>query len=220
MRRYFVAFIELVLGFHKTLYINLRFFGFRGFYFPILVSKNTIFRSLKGDIHLDEFRCGVIRIGFSNVEVFDAKTSPCVFKNTGKIHFKGKAFIGQGVSFESSGSMEVGNDFRVTANSIVLCKNKMRFGSNVLISWNVQVADSDFHSIIYEGEAHREIVGQILIGDRVWICSGVTINKNVEIGDDVVVASGAVCTSGEYGSFSLIAGFPARTVKKINGWKY
>ena len=50
--------------------------------------------------------------------------------------------------------------------------------------------------------------GEVLIGDRVWLGSRVMVMKGVEIGDDSVIAAGAVVTSsipaGEGGAISAL----------------
>jgi acetyltransferase-like isoleucine patch superfamily enzyme len=58
----------------------------------------------------------------------------------------------------------------------------------------------------------------IRIGDRVWIGTGVKVLKGVTIGEDSVVAAGAVVTKA-FPPRSLIGGVPARRIAEIAGWR-
>lgn len=64
---------------------------------------------------------------------------------------------------------------------------------------------------------HGAVVHCIRIGDRVMIGMNATILQNVEIGDNCVIAAGAVVPEGEQilpGSF--VAGVPAKTRGKLS----
>ena len=64
---------------------------------------------------------------------------------------------------------------------------------------------------------HGAVVHGISIGDRVMIGMNATILQNVEIGDNCVIAAGAVVPEGEKihpGSF--VAGVPAKTRGKLS----
>ncbi|ENM5791939.1 maltose O-acetyltransferase, partial [Vibrio mimicus] len=52
------------------------------------------------------------------------------------------------------------------------------------------------------------------IGNNCWIGGHATINPGVTLGDNVVVASGAVVTKS-FGSNVVIGGNPARVLKAI-----
>ena len=54
----------------------------------------------------------------------------------------------------------------------------------------------------------------VKIGENCWIGGHATINPGVEIGDNVVVASGAVVTK-TFGDNVLLAGVPAKIVKSL-----
>jgi maltose O-acetyltransferase len=54
----------------------------------------------------------------------------------------------------------------------------------------------------------------VTIGDNCWIGGGAIINPGVSIGNNVVVASGAVVTKS-FGDNVLIGGCPAKVIKKL-----
>lgn len=55
--------------------------------------------------------------------------------------------------------------------------------------------------------------GDVVIGDRVWICYRAIILPGVTIGDGAVIAAGAVVTKNVE-AFSIVAGNPAREIGK------
>lgn len=215
-----LALLELIFGFHKTIYFNLRYFGIKGFLCPILISKNVVLREVGGVIRLRELKFGLVKLGFSNVAVFDGSRAKFIYRNRGELVFDGRAFLGQGVALDNSGRIIFGDNFRITANSMLICKNRIEFGSGVLISWNVQISDHDFHRVVETNGSCSNPTGKIVIGERVWICSNASVGKNVAIGSDVVVASGSVLASGTFPSNYILAGVPAKGVKAISGWNY
>lgn len=58
------------------------------------------------------------------------------------------------------------------------------------------------------------IIDSITIGNDVWIGRGVTILPGTFIPDGCVVAAGAVVTKRRYNPYSIIAGSPAKEIKK------
>lgn len=54
--------------------------------------------------------------------------------------------------------------------------------------------------------------GDVVIGNDVWLCTGVVILSGVRIGHGAVVAAGAVVTK-DVESYSIVAGNPARCVR-------
>ena len=57
--------------------------------------------------------------------------------------------------------------------------------------------------------------GSIIIGRNVWIGNNVTILKNSEIGENTIVATGAV-VSGKFGANLIVGGVPAKIIKSID----
>ena len=58
-------------------------------------------------------------------------------------------------------------------------------------------------------------VGEIVIGNNVWIGRNVTILKGAKIGDNCVIATGSIVTK-EIPSNCVAAGIPAKAVKKLD----
>ena len=138
-------------------------------------------------------------------------------------------YAGCSFAIQKDGRCFVG-DFTLLNGAIVMAEELVDIGSHCLISWGVGIADSDFHPL---EPAQRLIDSQALapffknrpprpklktapvkIGDNVWIGMNAVILKGVTIGDNSVVAAGAVVTKSIPPN-TIVAGNPAVTVKKF-----
>ncbi len=111
-----------------------------------------------------------------------------------------------------------------------MVEQEIRIGSHCLISWNVGIADSDFHPLapaqrridaealapFFENRPPRPklVTAPVIIGDNVWIGMNAVILKGVTIGDNSVVAAGSVVTKNIEPN-TVVAGNPAVVVKKL-----
>ena len=103
----------------------------------------------------------------------------------------------------------------LNTNSTLNCFRHIEIGRGCSISDNVCIADSDSHHI--DGNKENTIA-PIIIGDHVWICKNVTILKGVHIGDGAVIGAGSVVTD-DVPDHTVVAGNPARPIKKITNWE-
>ncbi len=84
------------------------------------------------------------------------------------------------------------------------------------MSWDVQVLDTDFHTIVRDGSPQAS-VAPVRIGDHVWIGTRAVVLKGVTIGDGAVIAAGAVVTA-DVPTGAVVAGVPARVVGRADSW--
>jgi acetyltransferase-like isoleucine patch superfamily enzyme len=96
--------------------------------------------------------------------------------------------------------------------------SQMVIGSDCLWADGL-VTTSDFHSVI-DGRSGQRInqAKDVQIGDRVWFSRDFTVLKGANIGSDTVVGTKAVITSGTYENNVVLAGNPARVVKRNITW--
>ena len=92
-------------------------------------------------------------------------------------------------------------------------KNLIKIGNDVLIGAFVQIIDTD-HGIekfptIREQQA---IVGEVVIGNDVWIGAGAKILRDVHIGNGAVIGANAVVTQ-DIPPYAVAVGAPARVIK-------
>ena len=149
----------------------------------------------------------------------------------------GSVIIGNHVSCYAGCSFAVGKngqctigDFTLLNGALIMVEERIEIGSHCLISWNVGIADSDFHPL---EPAQRLIDAQaiapffkdrpprpklktapVIISNNVWIGMNATILKGVTIGENSVVAAGSVVTKSVPPNI-VVAGNPAVIVKKF-----
>jgi len=128
-----------------------------------------------------------------------------------------------------NGSCTVG-DFTLMNGALVMAEDRIEIGSHCLISWNVGIADSDFHPLapaqrIIDAHALAPFFKNrpprpelrtmpVVISDNVWIGMNAIILKGVTIGENSVVAAGAVVTKSVPANV-VVAGNPAVITKQL-----
>jgi acetyltransferase-like isoleucine patch superfamily enzyme len=115
----------------------------------------------------------------------------------------------------SESNIILGNNIWTNNNLLIISANKVEIGSNTMIGQNVTIMDFEAHGINAKKRKSIGLVGSIIIGENVWIGNNVTILKNSEIGDNSIIAAGAV-VSGRFPENVIIGGVPAKFIKTIN----
>lgn len=98
------------------------------------------------------------------------------------------------------------------------CEN-FTIGDNCLFSWGIKARTSDGHSVV-DLDTNRAVnlPQDIVIEDKVWVGEDVSFLKGSKISKNSVVGSRAVVTKKFNDSNVVIAGFPAKVVKKGITW--
>ena len=148
---------------------------------------------------------------------------------------KGRIVVGEGTSFgfvedadfwtsyeflnprNADSKITIGKNCQICNHFTAVSEGPgIEIGDNVLVGTSVTVLDSDFHEI----DPARRLtgtpkMGKVVIGNNVWIGDRVMILKGTTIGENSVVAAGAV-VSGEFPANVVIGGVPARVIREIN----
>ena len=127
-----------------------------------------------------------------------------------------KVVVFPGVYLKHIHNLEIGTNVAIHEMSYIDAYGGIKIGNDVAISHAVSIISFD-HDINMDKLNFKNcppISGQIIIENNVWIGAGARILKNVIIGkNSVIAASCLVNKSCE--SNSIIAGIPAKIVKKI-----
>ena len=136
-----------------------------------------------------------------------------------------------GVSFAlgQNGTCRIG-DFTLLNGALIMCDERIEIGAHCLVSWNVGIADSDFHPIdaaqrridtlalapFYKSRPPRPLLrtAPVVICDNVWIGMNALVLKGVTVGENSVIAAGAV-VSKDVPPNVVVAGNPAIVVKHL-----
>lgn len=107
------------------------------------------------------------------------------------------------------------------ANIACVSKNsKINIGEDCMFSWDIHIMSGDYHIITPPNDEKIINKGYFCnIGNHVWLGCGTTICKNVEIADNCIVGTRAVVTKSCLESNAILAGNPAKIIKKNIKWQ-
>ncbi len=137
----------------------------------------------------------------------------------GRLIVEGTAWVGRGSRLDvgPGATLSLGPAVSVSPDVLIVSTTSVTIGEGSAIGWGSQILDSDFHALSIEG-VERESQKAIIVGERVWIGSRVTILKGAQIADGSVVASGTIVSGSFQETNVLIAGSPARIVRRNVTW--
>lgn len=115
--------------------------------------------------------------------------------------------------------MEIGEYTACGEFSIALHSNHFKIGKHCMIS-NSEELWTDGHSVIdaETGELLNYPKDPIIIGDYVWLGRRCTLTKGAQIPSHSIVAIGSIVTKAFTESNVILAGVPARVVKRGIAW--
>jgi acetyltransferase-like isoleucine patch superfamily enzyme len=110
-------------------------------------------------------------------------------------------------------NIRLGRNVFINQNCTLYDLGGIDIGDDVMIGPNVSLITSS-HPVAPSQRREAVIARPIVIGNNVWIAAGVTVIGGVTIGDNSVVAAGAVVTK-DVPPDSLVAGNPAKVIRSI-----
>jgi acetyltransferase-like isoleucine patch superfamily enzyme len=133
------------------------------------------------------------------------------------------------ISSQTGGKIKIGCNTRLGRNSIIRSVNFVEIGNYTAIADNVVITDNNNHP--EDAEFRRKMKldslggdmrlwkysknAPIIIGENVWIGENSRIQKGVKIGDNSIIAAGAIVTKN-VPSNSIVGGVPAKVISYIN----
>ncbi len=103
--------------------------------------------------------------------------------------------------------------------SCISKNSKINIGEDCMFSWDIHIMSGDHH--IMTPLENNKIINKghfCNIGNHVWLGCGATICKNVEIADNCIVGTKSVVTKSCYEKNTVLAGNPARIMKRNVNW--
>ncbi|MBE6183567.1 acetyltransferase [Bacillus ginsengihumi] len=112
-------------------------------------------------------------------------------------------------------NIHVGEHFFANFNCVILDICEVRIGDNCFIAPGVHIYTATHPLDPLERNSGVEFGKPVTIGDNVWIGGRAVINPGVKIGNNVVIASGAVVTK-DIPDHVVVGGNPAAIIKNID----
>lgn len=143
----------------------------------------------------------------------------------GRIHIGDDVTIGSSCTWDLAYSMgqrpelTIGNRVSLNYGNIISVASSVRIGDDTLIAGRVTIFDNTSHPTSPAKRLMKVRIDQadtapVVIGANVWIGIGAIILRGVEIGDNSIVAAGAVVTRSVPPNV-IVAGNPARVVREL-----
>ena len=113
----------------------------------------------------------------------------------------------------------IGNNVGISWQNEIFVGRKIKIGNNVRMAVKVRLVGYPGHPIDASDRAKGlpdsdNQVGDIIIGDDVWLTAGVTVMGGVTIGAGTIVTTGSVVTR-DLPAGVLAGGIPAKVIKKL-----
>lgn len=198
-RNYFGLLNKYILGTNwlNTIRVNLHYFPVKqAIKLPILVSRRVVLKQLRGGVKVDgPLTTGMLLFGYQGVGFIDSYYERTIWDLTGELTLKGTRIdIGRGSKLCVYGKCFLGDKFSISGRSTIICNKEIRFGDNVLLSWDVLIMDTDLHRI---QDPDGNIINPekaIVIGDNVWIGCRATVLKGSSVPSNSVIAANSTVT--------------------------
>ena len=130
------------------------------------------------------------------------------------------------IQSQSGGKVKMGDYTRIGRGSSIRCLENIVIGSYTAIADKVVISDNGNHPIdpVFRRKMKEDALDgdmrlwkhsdhlPIVIGENVWVCEGARINRGVTIGDNAIIAAGAIVTK-DVPANSIVAGIPAKVIK-------
>lgn len=156
-----------------------------------------------------------------------ASVKECTIQMMGDNHLldlgKNTIFVQSNFAFEDHhGLIRIGDRSSMLHHGLISAVepySKVEIGVDCMFSTNVDIRNTDSHSILDRKTGERINPGKnITIGNKVWLGAYVQVVKGVVIGNNTVIGIRSLVTK-EIPPHSLAAGIPAKVIRTDIDWK-
>jgi acetyltransferase-like isoleucine patch superfamily enzyme len=161
------------------------------------------------------FRYRCLRVG----RRLTLEGAPPLIIGNGRIELGDDVHVGSPCTWDVAQDAEliIGNRVSLNYRGVISVRDSVRIGDDTLIAGEVAIFDNTNHPVSPARRLAREApstaeMGPVVIGRNVWIGLRCTIMRGVAIGDNSVVAAGAVVTKSVPPN-TVVAGNPAVVIK-------
>lgn len=124
--------------------------------------------------------------------------------------------------FASNCCIDIGDNVIVCGARLFLQddNSSIKIGNDCMFSWGIDVWCTDVHTITDLDGNPLNFGKSIEIGNHVWVGRDVKIGKNTKISDDSIVGWASVVTKKFDETNVIVAGNPAKIVKREINWDF
>ena len=223
MRRKIILYLYKHHALHWILWLFHRTVGCNQF---IRMKGSNIVDSSTANIYKDAF---IVKHGTNNRVIIGEKSdlhnSIITFKGTNNTVRIGKNGFLNGLNIiveGDNGQLIIGDNAFILGDTRIYVVDGATFkmGDGCMLSDRIEIRTTDNHSIIDRSTGKRiNYEKDIVLHDNVWIGTGVTILKGVELANACIVGAASVITKKLMKESSVIAGNPARVVRENVYWR-
>lgn len=125
------------------------------------------------------------------------------------------------ITMDGNSTFTMGDETGVRGVKFMLKNNDIEIGRDCMFSFDIVITNHDSHHVYADNDLSIPIntPQKITIGRHVWIGRRAIVLKGASIGDNSIVAAGAIVTRKYPSSNVVIAGNPAQIVKTGINWK-
>ena len=132
-----------------------------------------------------------------------------IFKSCGKK----RPFINRGVVLSCPQNIECGSNVTINPQCYFAAKGGIFLGDNVTLSAGAKILSSSLkveNGVIQKRHIHKPVI----LKNNVWLGAGAMICPGVTVGENTIIAAGAVVTK-DIPSNQVAAGVPAKVIRQI-----
>lgn len=165
------------------------------------------------DLIAERKNCKVVLHEINSLSpISDEKRYELFRKILGKV--KGQFIIESPFHCDYGYNIELGENFYMNVNCVILDEAKVTFGNNVFIAPNCAFYTAGHPFDVEQRNKGLEYAKPITVGNNVWIGGNVVVVPGVTIGDNSVIGAGSVVTT-DIPANSLAVGNPCKVIRKI-----
>lgn len=214
--------MRILINLIRSLCFNFRYLPIRqAIYMPIWITSNFRVKGLKkGMLILKQPYRKSVFLGDCGSPGLQEMKGGLYFAEHSKLILHGFTVIAQGtvLRMDKGACIEIEKNFYCNKNCYFRSSNKIKFGEDCLLGWNVQINTSDGHVILHDGGMKPSDL-PVTIGNHVWLTSNTIITKGVSVADGCIIAQGAVVTKSIDTQNVLAGGVNAKIISTNVEWK-
>ncbi|QOD11854.1 acyltransferase [Psychrobacter sp. 28M-43] len=125
-----------------------------------------------------------------------------------------KVTFRSGVLISGNGKLIIGDNTTLNEYTIIACTQSVKIGANCMFAPYCYILDVDHEfadtSIAIKDQGYRQ--EPVVIGNDVWLGTGVVVTKGVTIGDGCIIAANSVVNK-DIPAYSIAGGVPAKILR-------